>query len=131
MCFEAGVTAVCYCEARDVILFTQQALSSLGMAFGWFGAMQQALWLQLVSAFFLAMLAPRVEDWLLVGKFLVSGPRGNQERNSLNWDVESAVSLEEWTLDTGMVQSLEVEGWGLRESNTVRILEKGQTCREA
>ncbi|CAJ1460333.1 unnamed protein product, partial [Effrenium voratum] len=77
---KAGVTAVCYCEARDVILFTQQA----------------------------------VEDWLLVGKFLVSGPRGNQE----------------WTLDTGMVQSLEVEGWGLRESNTVRILEKGQTCRE-
>ncbi|CAK9028284.1 Uncharacterized protein SCF082_LOCUS18288 [Durusdinium trenchii] len=56
----------------------------------------------------------RVEDWILVGKFLVSGARGNQE----------------WTLDTGMVQSLEVEGWGLRETNTIRILERGKTCRE-
>ena len=25
------------------------------------------------------LLALRVEDWILVGKFLVSGPRGNQE----------------------------------------------------
>jgi len=56
----------------------------------------------------------KVEDWILVGKFLVSGPRGNQE----------------WTLDTGMVQSLEVEGWGLRETNTIRVLEKGQSCRD-
>ena len=92
----------------------------------------------------------RVEDWILVGKFLVSGSRGNQERLFAYWRLQIlsvlAVAhgwipcetslhtktwiwdekirktccvtyrLQEWTLDTGMVQSLEVEGWIRREN---------------
>ena len=40
---------------------------------------------------------PRVEDWILVGKFLVSGPRGNQERvggpGFIVWDSEDGWSV--------------------------------------
>ncbi len=32
---------------------------------------------------------PRVEDWILVGKFLVSGPRGNQD--AFSWTTLAGV----------------------------------------
>eukprot|EP00931_Biecheleriopsis_adriatica_P048501 TRINITY_DN28018_c0_g1_i1.p1 TRINITY_DN28018_c0_g1~~TRINITY_DN28018_c0_g1_i1.p1 ORF type:complete len:3899 (-),score=525.31 TRINITY_DN28018_c0_g1_i1:23-11719(-) len=54
----------------------------------------------------------RQEEWLLVGKFLISGPTGTQE----------------WTLDRGMIQSLEIIGFALKDTNTVRILDEGANC---
>lgn len=52
------------------------------------------------------------EQWMLVGKFAVSGPVGTQE----------------WTLDRGMIQSFEIKGFNLKDRNVVRILESGYGC---
>jgi hypothetical protein len=55
-----------------------------------------------------------VANWVLIGKFQVQGPKGNQG----------------WILDTGMIQSFTLEGFRFEPHNVVRILEEGKFCED-